>query len=418
MAPPLGNGKPVRRHALRPEDEIALGEGRPEVAFGIDGDPAQPTAERHGEEPLCPDEFQPRAAAGPQDAHALAREVQQKIATVRAAARPSAPAQRLASIDAEEPPRASSRRRRLAPLVVAASLLALALAAVAWHHHQRVAEILEKKAALDQQIGRIGRAMEAERDAGKLASLEDQLTDLTGQAEARLRELGRVDESEAARAERSGDDLDRDLRGILERLNARAYAVPAVFEERVRQEIQAMLRRPGVSEALARKQKYWPLVVKELSAFGLPAELGYVAWTASRFDPAAQAASGGRGMWQFTEARARDLGLRVDGRVDERTDAVKETRAAARQLASLLSEFGDDSFLLAIAGYGSGEPAIRRVLHEVAQEPGGFRKDKRGFWRLYRLKRLPAEALDPLHRFFAAALIGNDPGRYGPGHEP
>jgi hypothetical protein len=123
-------------------------------------------------------------------------------------------------------------------------------------------------------------------------------------------------------------------------------------------------------------------------------------------------------MWQLAEARARDLGLRVEGRVDERMDVVKETRAAARYLASLLSEFGDDSFLLAMAGYGRGEPGIRRVLHEVAQEPGGFRKDKRGFWRLYRLKRLPAETLDSLHQIFAVAIIGNNPGRYGLAHEP
>ena len=87
MTPPLGNGKPVRRQALRPEDELALGESRPEVAFGIDDDPALPLAERHGEEPLCPDEFQSAPPAVPQDAHALAREVQQKIVRARAAAR-------------------------------------------------------------------------------------------------------------------------------------------------------------------------------------------------------------------------------------------------------------------------------------------------------------------------------------------
>jgi hypothetical protein len=412
MTPPLGNGKPVRRQALRPEDELALGESRPEVAFGIDDDPALPLAERHGEEPLCPDEFQSAPPAAPQDAHALAREVQQKIVRARAAARPA----QLSFIEEPKLPRGSSRRRRLALVLVAASLLALA--AFVWHHHRRVGEIVQRKAALDEQIGKIGLAMEAESDPGKLASLEDQLTALTGKAEAELRELRRIDESEAARAEQSGDDLDRDLRSILERLNARTYEVPPLFEERVRRDVEAILRRPGMKDAWARKQKVWPLVVKDLSALGLPPEMGYVAWTESRFDPAAQGASGARGMWQFTEARARDLGLRVDGRIDERMDLVKETRAAARHLASLLSEFGDDSFLLAIAGYGRGESGIRRVLHEVAQEPGGFRKDKRGFWRLYRLKRLPAEALDSLQQIFAAAIIGNNPGRYGLAQEP
>jgi soluble lytic murein transglycosylase-like protein len=416
MAPPLGNGKPVRRHALRPEDELALGESRQGVAFGIDDDPALPFAEREGEEPLCADEFQSAPAAAPQDAHALAREVQQKIAQARTAARPGTPAQPLFSREEPEAPRGSRRRRGLLPVIVTASLLALA--AVVWRHQREIGEILQRKAALDEQIGKIGLAMQAEGDAAKLASLEEKLTALTGKAEAELRELRRIDESRAAEAEESGDDLHRDLRSILERLNARVYAVPPLFEERVRREVEAMLRRPGAKEAWARKRKYWPLVVKEFSSFGLPQEMAYVAWTASRFDPAAQGPSGARGMWQFTESRARELGLRVDGRVDERMDVVKQTRAAARHLASLLSELGDDSFLLAMASFDRGEAGIRRVFHQVAQEPGGFRKDKRGFWRLYRLKRLPAENLESLHQVLAAAIIGNNPGRYGLAHEP
>src|SRR3989442_5673457 len=46
-------------------------------------------------------------------------------------------------------------------------------------------------------------------------------------------------------------------------------------------------------------------------------------------------------------------------------------------LANLLAEFGEDSFMLAIASYNKGENGMRRVLHDIAQQPGGFRKDKR-----------------------------------------
>ena len=120
-----------------------------------------------------------------------------------------------------------------------------------------------------------------------------------------------------------------------------------------------------------------------------------------------------KGMWQFIDFRAREMGLRVDSRLDERTDVVKSTRAAAKYLANLLAEFGSDSFMLAIASYNKGENGMRRILHQIAQEPGGFRKEKRDFWHLYRLKKLPEETLEYVPQILAAAIISNNPQKYG-----
>ncbi|HEY4769844.1 MAG TPA: lytic transglycosylase domain-containing protein, partial [Myxococcales bacterium] len=158
-----------------------------------------------------------------------------------------------------------------------------------------------------------------------------------------------------------------------------------------------------------------PMIVKEFSALGLPEEMGYVAWQESGFDPLAESAAKARGMWQFMDFRAREFGMRVDRArgVDDRTDVLKSTRGAARYLANLLAEFGEDSFMLAIASYNKGENGMRRVLHQIAQQPGGFRKDKRDFWHLYRLKKLPEETLEYVPQILAAAIIGNNPKKYG-----
>jgi len=66
-----------------------------------------------------------------------------------------------------------------------------------------------------------------------------------------------------------------------------------------------------------------------------------------------------------------------------------------------------------LASYNRGEAGVRRVLHQIAQEKGGFRKEKRDFWHLYRLKRLPAETMDYVPRVLAAAVVCGDPQRYG-----
>jgi membrane-bound lytic murein transglycosylase D len=118
-------------------------------------------------------------------------------------------------------------------------------------------------------------------------------------------------------------------------------------------------------------------------------------------------------MWQMTSGTARELGLVVDGQVDERLDVTKQTRAAARKLAALLAEFGSDSFMLALASYNRGEFGVRRALREVAKEKDGFRKEKRDFWHLYRLKKLPEETRDYVPRVLAAAVVCGDAKRYG-----
>ena len=110
---------------------------------------------------------------------------------------------------------------------------------------------------------------------------------------------------------------------------------------------------------------------------------------------------------------ARSYNLRVDQKMDERFDAPKETRAAARYLANLLAEFGEDSFMLAMASYNRGESGVRRVLHQIAQEPGGFKKERRDFWHLYRLKKLPEETREYVPKVIAAAIVSMNAQRYG-----
>jgi membrane-bound lytic murein transglycosylase D len=66
-----------------------------------------------------------------------------------------------------------------------------------------------------------------------------------------------------------------------------------------------------------------------------------------------------------------------------------------------------------MASYNRGEAGVRRVLHDVAQEQGGFRKEKRDFWHLYRLKKLPEETREYVPKILAAAVVCNNPERYG-----
>ena len=290
------------------------------------------------------------------------------------------------------------------------------LAVVVFFQQQQINRLVDAKTAIDGQIHSLQQRMQSEADSASLAEMEDRLAALTGSAQATLEELQRKDEARAAQLTAGGDELDREIRKILVKFNASTYAIPPIFRERLQHHIDELTSAGNLKFMHGRKQRYWPAITKDFGALGLPDEMAYIAWVESGFDPNAKSGAGALGLWQMTSTTAQSLGLTVSGNVDERLDPDKQTKAAASYLASLLSEFGEDSFMLVLASYNRGENGVRRALRQVAREPGGFRKDKRDFWHLYRLKLLPEETREYVPRVLAAAIISNNAQKYGLGN--
>jgi membrane-bound lytic murein transglycosylase D len=208
------------------------------------------------------------------------------------------------------------------------------------------------------------------------------------------------------------DELDAQIRAILKAFGADTDAVPADFKESVRRRRDALLQRADLHVIWQRKSQYWPMVAKELAARSLPAELGYIALVESHFDPAARGETCA-GLWQFQPATARKFGLVIDDSVDERVDPEKSTHEAAQYLATLMGEFGPESFMLALAGYNMGDARVRRGLEQVAREKGGLRNAAHDFWSLYRMNLLTEETRDYVPQVLAAAIVGAHAARYG-----
>ena len=311
----------------------------------------------------------------------------------------AAPADRPASMDALVAALEEARRPALLlPLVALGVSLAVALA------------LLLKRPAADAQIGTLLAQMDRETDAARLSEMDRRLGQLIVEAQRgrdELRKRGAPD------TPARGDQLDLDLRALLEKFGAETYVVPPIFKERVRAHLDRIVQHPDLAGVYRRKQEYWPMLTRELAAVGLPEEMGYVVWTESHFEAAARSPTGSYGLWQLGPNVARAYGLRIDAEIDERSDPLKETRAAARHFADLLTKFGADSFMLALASYNAGANPIERALQTVAQEPGGFSRDKRDFWHLYRRKLLSQETSEYVPDVLAAAIVGSHPERYG-----
>jgi membrane-bound lytic murein transglycosylase D len=94
--------------------------------------------------------------------------------------------------------------------------------------------------------------------------------------------------------------------------------------------------------------------------YGLPTELRYLAVVESDLKTTATSRVGAKGLWQFMPQTARDLGLKVKYKYDERTYAYKSTVAAAKYLKDLYAQFGD--WLLVIAAYNCGPVPVSKAI--------------------------------------------------------
>jgi soluble lytic murein transglycosylase-like protein len=416
------NGKKVANAELTSGDTIRLGatggpEAQVEIVLDANYDPAQDAAEI--EKALQSGSRASATVAGTGQIFALTA---QRIAEGRAKAggvRSRKTMDHIATAvqEVSEVVKRHTKRRwvKVVGVVVAAAVVVIAvMGTIIYAQHVKIARLLDAKGRFDAQIAVIQQQMQAEQDSARLALLEQRYLDATSNAERTLADLARTDQAKAAEAANAGDELDREIRQILRQFDAETYAVPPIFKDRLQYHINLLLQQSvAVREVYARKVKYWPIIVSEFRALELPEVMGYVAWTESRFDPRAHSSAGAVGMWQMRAVTARELGLRVDAKVDERLDVRKQTRAAARHLANLLAEFGEDAFMLAMASYNRGENGVRGVLHKIAQTPGGFKRQNRDFWHLYRMKLLPTETMEYVPKILAAAVICSNPQRYG-----
>jgi soluble lytic murein transglycosylase-like protein len=305
-------------------------------------------------------------------------------------------------------------RRALVLLSVASAVVVAVLVAVIWVQNRRINTLVAEKAAIDQQIQSTLVAMSNEDDEQRLSQLEEHLDQLVGNASDKLLEVKRASASRAEELTEPSDELDQQIRKILHDFHADTYAIPPVFRAALQEQVEALRKSPGLKDAFARKRQYWPAVQRALRRQKLPTELGYIAFTESSFDPTAvNPKSGAAGLWQLMDEVAKNCGISVEPGADERLDPQKSSEAASCYLSKLLIEFGEESFMLALASYNRGENGVRRALHRLAQEPGGFRK--RDFWHLYRLKYLPQETREYVPKVLAAAIVLGEP---RPAHSP
>ncbi|MBN1295247.1 LysM peptidoglycan-binding domain-containing protein [bacterium] len=165
-------------------------------------------------------------------------------------------------------------------------------------------------------------------------------------------------------------------------------------------------KREWFERSYYRMMKYRDTVDTIMSEKRLPSELSYLAFIESGYMYQATSRSQARGIWQFIRSTGRNYGLKIGTGVDERLDPIKSTIAAREYLLDLISIFGSQSFLLAMASYNAGEGRVQRCLRDLDNP-----FEDRSFWQIRDCLRQETQEYIP--RIIAAAIVCENPKRFG-----
>lgn len=182
------------------------------------------------------------------------------------------------------------------------------------------------------------------------------------------------------------------------------FDIPIVINDKVLALIEAFQneRRYEFERGLARASKYMNLIKDILKQQGVPQDLVYAALIESGFNPKAYSVAKAKGIWQFIEGTARKYGLKINWWIDERSDPIKSTIAAANYLKDLYNMFGD--WYLALAAYNAGE---RKILNAINKS------SVKDFWELIKTPYLKEQTKNYVPAIIAAAIISKSPEKFG-----
>ncbi|MFC1778137.1 LysM peptidoglycan-binding domain-containing protein [Pseudomonadota bacterium] len=158
-----------------------------------------------------------------------------------------------------------------------------------------------------------------------------------------------------------------------------------------------------MARVMKRAQPWIYFIAEELEARGMPGELALLPIVESAYDPFAYSSGRALGTWQFISSTGKFYGLKQDWWYDGRRDVWSSTQAALNYLEHLNNKF-DGDWLLALAGYNSGENRVARRVK--SNQKKGKPAD---FWNI----SLPKETKGYVPKLLGLKCLFEDPASYG-----
>jgi membrane-bound lytic murein transglycosylase D len=152
-------------------------------------------------------------------------------------------------------------------------------------------------------------------------------------------------------------------------------------------------RKKSFGRLMAISEYYFPMFEEALAKQNVPLEIKYLAVVESALNPKAVSRMGATGLWQFMYQTGKQYNLNIDSYVDERSDPVKSSEAAAQYMTNMYAIFGD--WDLVLASYNSGPGNVTKAI----RRSGG----QQNYWNIR--KNLPKETQGYVPAFLATMYI-------------
>ena len=152
-------------------------------------------------------------------------------------------------------------------------------------------------------------------------------------------------------------------------------------------------RKGSFGKVMALSQYYFPMFEEAFAKENVPLEIKFLAVVESTLNPKAVSRMGATGLWQFMYQTGKQYDLKIDSYVDERSDPLKATAAAAKYMSNMYSIFGD--WELVLASYNSGPGNVSKAI----RRSGG----SQNYWNIR--KKLPKETQNYVPAFLATMYL-------------
>ena len=152
-------------------------------------------------------------------------------------------------------------------------------------------------------------------------------------------------------------------------------------------------RKKSFGRLMAISEYYFPMFEEALAKQNVPLEIKYLAIVESALNPKAVSRMGATGLWQFMYHTGKQYNLKIDSYVDERSDPLKSSNAAAEYMSKMYEIFGD--WDLVLASYNSGPGNVAKAI----RRSGG----QQNYWNIR--KNLPKETQGYVPAFLATMYI-------------
>ncbi|HAT75433.1 MAG TPA: lytic transglycosylase [Flavobacterium sp.] len=152
-------------------------------------------------------------------------------------------------------------------------------------------------------------------------------------------------------------------------------------------------RKKSFGRLMAISEYYFPMFEEALAKQNVPLEIKYLAIVESALNPKVVSRMGATGLWQFMYHTGKQYNLKIDSYIDERSDPLKSSEAAAQYMSKMYEIFGD--WDLVLASYNSGPGNVAKAI----RRSGG----QQNYWNIR--KNLPRETQGYVPAFLATMYI-------------